>query len=298
MLDRLEFILSEAITALRRNPLMTLSAVSTSAIALVILGGLGYAYLSLQSQLDQLPGQFQITFSLKEGTKPHEITEAAEKLRKVEGVARVVLLPRDVEWEKWLRKQGTLEDTREVEIENPLPDQLMVTLTDLDKADGVRAQIESLAAYYEPDGIRDAVEERRRVSALLEFVRWAGIVLGLITFFTAGALILNSVRLTVIARQQEIRIMRLVGATNSRIRWPFLLEGGFQGALGGVVAGLALWLMAWYFSKRSAEVAGPFLQSHTEFPAVRLTLFLVGVGTILGILAAAVSVRNHLRVNR
>lgn len=296
MLDRLEFILSEAFTALRRNPLMTVSAVSTSAIALVILGGLGYAYLSLRAQLDQLPGQFQITFSVNPGTELPDISESAQKLRQVEGVSRVVLLPRDVEWEKWRRKQGMYEDTQD--IENPLPDQLLITLSDLEKAEGVRAQIESLPTYYERDGIRDAVEERRRVSALLEFVRWAGILLGIVTFFTAGALILNSVRLTVIARQQEIRIMRLVGATNSRIRWPFLLEGGFQGALGGVVAGLLLWLLAWYLSRRSAEITGPFLQAGAEFPALRLTLFLVGVGTILGILAAAVSVRNHLRVNR
>jgi cell division transport system permease protein len=148
------------------------------------------------------------------------------------------------------------------------------------------------------DGIRDAKEERRRVTALLEFVRWSGILLGVITFFTAGALILNSVHLTVIARQQEIRIMRLVGATNSRIRWPFLLEGGMQGAMGGILAGLLLWLLAWYLSKRSNEITGPLLSTGEHFPAIRVTLFLAGVGAILGMLAAAVSVRNYLRANR
>jgi cell division transport system permease protein len=296
MLDRLEFILTEAFTALRRNPLMTISAVNTAAIALVILGGLGYAYLSLEKQLDELPGQFQITFSLTPGTKPEQITATANELRRLDGVERVVLLPKDVEWEKWRKKTRVYEDTED--IENPLPDQLLVTLTELPKAEGVRSKIQQLEFFYVRDGIRDAMEERRKVTSLLEFVRWAGIVLGVITFFTAGALILNSVHLTVIARQQEIRIMRMVGATNSRIRWPFLLEGGMQGAMGGIIAGLLLWLLAWYLSKRSSEITGPLLSSGGDYPAMQITLFLAGVGAILGMLAAAVSVRNYLRVNR
>ena len=296
MLDRLEFILNEAFTALRRNPLMTVSAVNTAAIALVILGGLGYAYLSLQGQLEQLPGRFQLTFSITPGTNSDQISQTANTLRRLDGVDRVVLLPKEVEWDKWRKRRGVYDDTRD--IENPLPDQLLLTLTNLDKADGVRSKILTLEHYFERDGIRDAVEERRKVTALLEFVRWAGIVLGVITFFTAGALILNSVHLTVIARQQEIRIMRMVGATNSRIRWPFLLEGGMQGAMGGIVAGLLLWLLAWYLSKRSSEITGPLLSSEGDFPALRITLFLAGVGAILGMLAAAVSVRNYLRVNR
>ncbi len=90
----------------------------------------------------------------------------------------------------------------------------------------------------------------------------------------------------------------MVGATNSRIRWPFLLEGGMQGAMGGIVAGLLLWLLAWYLSKRSTEITGPLLSSGGDFPTLRITLFLAGVGAILGMLAAAVSVRNYLRVNR
>ena len=296
MLDRLEFILSETFSALRRNPLMTLSAVNTAAIALVILGGLGYAYLSLRSQLEQLPDHFQLTFSIVPGTKPEHITETANTLRRLDGVGRVVLLPKAVEWEKWRRRQDVYEDTKD--IENPLPDQLLVTMDDLAKTEGVRAKIETLPYYLASDGIRDAIEERRRVTALLEFVRWSGMVLGLITFFTAGALILNSVHLTVIARQQEIRIMRMVGATHSRIRWPFLLEGGMQGAMGGILAGLLLWLLAWYLSKRSSEITGPLLSTGEQFPALRITIFLAGVGALLGMLAAAVSVRNYLRANR
>jgi cell division transport system permease protein len=296
LLDRLEFILSETFTALRRNPLMTISAVNTAAIALIILGGLGFAYISLRAQLDKLPERFQITFSIIPGTKLEQISESAQSLRRLDGVRGVVLLPKDVEWEKWRRQQRVYEDTKD--IENPLPDQLLLTLTDLEKTEGVRSKIESLPTFYARDGIRDAVEERRKVTSLLEFVRWAGILLGVITFFTAGALILNSVHLTVIARQQEIRIMRMVGATNSRIRWPFLLEGGMQGAMGGIVAGLLLWLLAWYLSKRSGEITGPLLSSGSDFPALRITLFLAGVGAILGILAAAVSVRNYLRVNK
>nr|MBA3726762.1 ABC transporter permease [Armatimonadota bacterium] len=278
MFDRLEFVFSEAVTALKRNGLMTLSAINTAAIALFILGGLGYAYLNLSAKLESLPPQFEIKISVKPKADKEQVAAMTKSLRKVIGVAQVSLLPKDVEWQAWRRSQGILGDTRD--IKNPLPDQLVITLTDLKKAEHVRDAIRKQPFYDGRDGIRDAIELRQRVTSMIEFVRWAGIIFGLIAFFTAGSLILNAVHLTVLARRQEIKIMRLVGASHGTIRWPFLFEGAFQGILGGVLAGLLLWGLAAYLTARSIKLLGPLLSTDMQFPAVPMIGILAGVGAI------------------
>lgn len=294
MLDRFEFILGEAITALRRNGWMTLSAVNTAAIALFVLGGLGYYYLGLTRELNSLPPKYEIKISVKSDTTKEQITQMAKDLRAINGVARVVFLPKDVEWPKWQKEQGIIADT--ADIENPLPDQFSITLRDLQMADSVKAAIEKHPQFEPKDKIRDADQVRHQLVAKLEFVRWAGIVLGFITFFTAGTLILNAVHLTVLARRQEIGIMRLVGASHGTIRWPFLLEGAMQGAIGGVVAGLLLWALSVYLAGRSAALRTPFFAGEQSFPVLHMLLFLSLVGMFLGIIAAAVSVRKYLKV--
>jgi cell division transport system permease protein len=296
VLDHIEFILGEAMTAFRRNGWMTISAINTAAIALFIMGGLGYLYLALTAKMDTLPPMFELKFSVKSGTNPGQLAKMAGDLRAVDGVSKVVLLPKETEWPKWRKAKGMEADT--ADIENPLPDQFLVILADLRKADSVRSAIERQPRYEPLDGIRDAVEERQRVSAMIEFVRWAGLILGAITLFTAATLILNSVHLTVLARRQEIRIMGLVGATMGTVRSPFLLEGAMQGLLGGVLAGGLLWALAAYLSARSSELLGPLMSGDQSFPALRITLFLAAIGAVLGTLAAAISVRKYVRLAR
>lgn len=291
MFDRLEFVFGEAVNALKRNGLMTLSAINTAAIALFILGGLGYAYLNLSAKLESLPPQFEIKISLLPKADKDQVDAMTQSLRKVNGVAEVSLLPKEAEWQAWRKSQGIY--TRD--IKNPLPDQLVITLTDLKKAEHVRDAIRKQPFYDGRDGIRDASELRQLVTSMIEFVRWAGIIFGLIAFFTAGSLILNAVHLTVLARKQEIKIMRLVGASHGTIRWPFLFEGAFQGMLGGVLGGLLLWGLAAYLTARSIKLLGPLLSSDMQFPALPMIVVLAGVGSIMGMVAAGLSVRKYLR---
>jgi len=271
---------------------MTVAAINTAAIALFILGGLGYAYMMLVVRLNSLAPQFEMRFTVHDGATKDQIHDLAVALRKQDGVARAVFLPKDVEWEKWRKRQDILDDT--TDIENPLPNQFLIVLSDLKKADVVKAAIRKQAIFVEQDDIRDATAERERITTLMDFVGWAGIVLGTITVFTATTLILNAVYLTVLARRQEIKIMRLMGASHSMIRWPFLLEGGVQGLLGGVLAGLLLWALAAYLAARPLQAFAS--QPAQAFPALRILLFLCALGALMGMASAALSTRKYLKV--
>ncbi len=297
MLDHLEFILGEAIQALRRNAMMTVAAVNTAAVALFVLGGLGFTYLSLSNYLSTMPSKFGMKISIKDGATTEQIQDMANTIRQLDGVAGVASLPKEQTWRQY-KSDKKFEDLLQ-DVKNPFPEQLEITLSELKKANAVQVEIRKLPLFdaSEQPPFRDAAKERLYVSSLIDFVQWLGILLGIVTFFTAITLILNAVHLTVLARRQEISIMRLTGASHATIRWPFLLEGGIQGFLGGILAGLLLWALATYLAYRMGSWLGPFRMTGFVFPAFRIAMFLAVVGAVVGMLSAGLSVRKYLRVS-
>ena len=296
MLDHLEFILGEAVQALRRNAMMTVAAVNTAAVALFILGGLGYTYLSLNNYMGTIPSKFGMRISIKPGATTDQIHAMANTIGKLDGVSNVTWLPKEQTWRQY-KADKRFEDLLQ-DVKNPFPEQLEITLSDLKKANAVQIAIRKLPLFDagEQPPFRDAAKERVYVSSLIDFVQWLGLLLGIVTFFTAITLILNAVHLTVLARRQEISIMRLTGASYATIRWPFLLEGGIQGILGGLLAGLLLWALTHYLAIKMGSWLGPFRMTGLTFPALRITIFLAIVGAVVGMLSAALSVRKYLRV--
>ncbi|MCL6624741.1 MAG: hypothetical protein K6T17_09030, partial [Fimbriimonadales bacterium] len=173
---------------------------------------------------------------------------------------------------------------------NTLPDQFMITLSSLDKAESVKQQIQKHPHFLQKDGFREAREERERVRSLLHFITTVGGILTLVGLFTAGTLIYNTIHLTVLARQRELRTMALVGASSATLQLPLLVEGALQGLFGGAIAGGVLWLL-WSFMRPEWE---RFFQ--VEFVPHGLVLFLIvcAGGIALGILSAGFSVRRYL----
>lgn len=292
MLDRLEFLFTEAFTALKRNGSITVAAITTTAIALFIFGGVGLAYVSLSSYLGALQSDIAIMVPLKASLTTPEAEEMTRKAREIDGVADARFVPRDVEWRKFTSQPGK-EGLRGVA--NPLPNQVKVVLSDLKKGDAVLDSLKRLPGYDPKRRIRDASPERERIGFLIEFVRLFGGLLSLISLATAGTLVFNTVFLTVTARKQQISTMSLVGASRATIRWPFLLEGAIQGFAGGLLAGLLLWAVVAYLSGRTSDWLGVGSGAAGGFSGLQATLILVGMGVLLGMLAAGLSVRKHLR---
>jgi cell division transport system permease protein len=294
MLDRIEFVIEEAVVALKRNGMMTVAAISTAAIALLIFGGLGHAYLSLVSYLDSLQSEFELTISIKGDLPPSQLHKMAQELRSIPGVESVVLLPRDREWEKFIEKQN-LKDLYAGQ-PNPFPDQFRVRLVRLEDAESVKKSLLEHPQTLKEHGVRDVARDREFAINLIKLVRLLGGLLTVLSFFAAGTLIYNTVRLTVLSRRNELRIMALVGASRGTIRWPFLLEGGIQGALGGLLAGLILWGISYYITAQSINWLGLGRQAESGIQLGSVILVLVAIGASLGILSAALSVRKFLRL--
>lgn len=290
MLDRIEFLLGEGFAAFRRNGLMTLAAVSTAAVALFLLGGLGYSYLRLRDYAETLSSKFTMQAFLRDGTPRADISKTAEAIRAMKGVEEVRWIPRDTAWQKWQREDPEVT----AGLENPFPDSLKVRLKDVDQTEAVVAAIERLPAIHPTDGVQYLANDQKVLSASMRFVRWLGAVLGGLCLITAGILIYNAIRLTVVARRREIRIMQLVGASFPTIRIPFLIEGALQGAFGGMLAALLMLAVHAYLGFRLSDFSA--LDKIGDFPLWTALAILMTAGAAFGAACSAIAVRNPLKL--
>ena len=235
MIDRALFILAEAGTALRRNLGMSFAAVSTVALSLFVLGGLALSYLAVAGYARTLPGRFEMRAFMRDDATRAQVRDAAAEIRALPGVAAVAWIPREAAWKRFAVENPKLA----AGLDNPFPEGFKITLRDLNAADAVARRVGELPDM-DPEGVRYLKDEGRLAESALRVLRWLGATVGGLLALTAGILIFNAIRLALLSRRLEIRVMRLVGAPSVVVYAPFLVEGLVQGALGGGLAGLML----------------------------------------------------------
>lgn len=236
MLDRLTFVIGEAFIALRRNGFMTFACISTVAVSLFLLGGLGYSYMRAVDYAKSIPGKFDMRVYLRPGTNAKAISEAAKQIRSLDGVSSVAWIPKE---KAWAREQK-MDPANTMGIDNPYPDGFKITITRLRDGDRVAEQIKALPSVDPDPGVIYLKDEQHLIDEGLQVMRWLGTFIAGLLFFTAGILIFNAIKMTITHRRREIRIMQLVGASRFMVRFPFLIEGMVQGILGGLVAATML----------------------------------------------------------
>lgn len=289
MFDRIEFLLTEAFTALRRNGLMTFAAVTTAAAALFLLGGLGYVYYRVSGFTANVSSKFEIDVFMRLDLPRPQALDTAEKIKALAGVKSVTLMPREQAWKDWQEKLNLSAEG----IDNPLPDKLRVMLSDPTKAETLASQIQLMPAVYQPGGVEYSKDAQRLIDLLMSSVRWIGGACGIILFLTAGILIHNAIRLTVIARRREIRIMQLVGASYATIWIPFVIEGMIQGMIGGFAAAFILWGAQGGVQRFIGGISSQII--FPQFPFWPIVGLLTAVGAIYGFFCSGLAIREPLR---
>ncbi len=279
MFDRVEFLLSEAFTALRRNTLMTFAAVSTAAMALFLLGGLGYTYFRLNSWLHELKKDYQIRVFLKDGLSPEQKAKARVLIIGLPGVESCTFVSKE-QGLKEMQAQMPEVDLNDLAVDNPLPDTYRVTLNNLDSVDTVTETLKKQEFVEKGNSVRASDDLREFVEAGVKQSRLLGFVLGGIMFLTGGVFIFNAIRLTIEARRREMKIMTLVGATKGTIITPLLIEGMIDGLLGGALAFVFLYVTT-QFSKQIIQSLD-VLASFEAIPVGPALVLFLGAGALSG----------------
>ncbi len=295
----LPYTLREGLAGFRRAKLAAATSVAALAIALVLIGIfalLGWQGQNVADALRQRASEVEVF--LADSATPEAATRIGDRLRSVAGVDSVRYISHEEAaaiFREAFGEEADLYDDAQF-----LPASYRVQLG------GDSANPDSLAAFASRvDGwtaVEDVAYDRASVEAVernLKLFSSVGLAIALLVVVAALLLVGNTVRLSIYARRMLIRTMKLVGATNTFIRRPFLIEGVLQGFAAGVLAGVVLWGLYDLFLRfiRSTESGAAAVGWPGGTPLWTLGV-LLALGLVLGLLASSVAVRRFIRTVR
>ncbi|MCX7971274.1 MAG: permease-like cell division protein FtsX, partial [Negativicutes bacterium] len=233
-----EHFIVDAFSSLRHNRLMTVAAITTVALSLLILGTFITVLLNLNFIADTLESQVQISVYLKDELTPLQQREVGTRITRINGVRQVMFVDKEQALKQFRERlgdqQGILDALDGV---NPLPNYFEVKV---DNPDQVLPTVEIIRVIAGVEKVRYGQEAIENLFKITHIIRVAGLILIVLLAAAALFIIANTIRITVFARRQEIRIMKYVGATDWFIRWPFIIEGLILGFAGALVAAAVL----------------------------------------------------------
>jgi cell division transport system permease protein len=281
----------DAAAGFRRNGLMTVAAVTTVMVALLVVGAAVLLGLNLSRVASAVEAQVEVVAFLREGVGTDSAAHLRTALASLPGVTAATFVTRDEALRRLQDRLGEGSAFDDLVATNPLPDSIELQLTDPSMAPEVAA------AVSRQPGIGEVTYGGQVVDRVVALSRSVRLVAGLLTAFLAGValiVVVNTIRLTVIARRQEIEIMQLVGATRWFIRWPFLIEGVLQGgAAAGVAVAVLIGLYAVGVSRLSATLPFlPLVGLREALEPLAGSVVLGGVG--VGVFGSLIAIRRFL----
>lgn len=289
--DQFAYFGAEAAMSFRRNGLMTVAAVTTTMVALLVVGTALLLSVNLTHLAATLEAQVEIVAFLREGLTPAATAALQEDIAAIPGVAAVRFVGRREALDRLRQRLGEAQAFADLDSANPLPDSVEVNVAAPGRTAGIAASIER------QPGVAEVTYGAQVTDRLLALTRGVRIVAVLLTLFLTGValiVVVNTLRLTVLARRHEIEIMQLVGATGWFVQWPLVLEGVFQGA--AAAAGAVLVLAGLYaLGAGRLSAALPFFPVAPFLDAVRpAALGVVVAGILVGAAGSRIAARRFL----
>jgi cell division transport system permease protein len=275
-----------------RNAVMSLAATATMVLMLLLLAGFWIIQTGLLAGLQFTEEKVEVVAYLQTNATETQVADLQATLRSMPEIASVVYISRAEALDRFresMAAQGRQDLTRYLD-NNPLYASLEVKMVDPSQVRLVGEALRGDPSIRNVINIEDLVE---RVLTVTSILRTAGTVVLVIVGVIALFIIINTIRLAVLARAEEIEVMRLVGASDAFIRWPFVFEGAFVGFLGSVVTLAILLAVA---DPLSAFMADFFRVLPLQFGSLTrdLVTLVMGAGVGLGIFGSWLSVRTYL----
>ena len=267
--------------------------------ATMLIFGLFFMIIeNLNNAVATIESQQGMQVFIKEDTTDAQMTKLGEQIKQIDGVNTVRFVSKTEalnDWKEKLKSQQALFATYDED--NPLPNSYIVTLTDLKLNKQVQEEINKL------DFVDDITNSNETIDGLVTIANGVKIVSSVILtllILISIFIISNTIKLTVHARRKEISIMKYVGATDSFIRWPFLVEGVIIGVVAGLLSvGI---IFAAYTGVANQLANTSFLQmanwtllNFSDMFNLILLVYL-GLGIGIGVLGSSISMRKYLEV--
>ena len=295
------YCIKQGIINIKRNKLFSLASVGTISACIFLIGLFFAIVMNFQYIVKNAEEQVGITVFFDEGTEQARIDEIGKQIKEMNGVLKVEYTSAEKAWEEF--QKSYFADSPELaegfKEDNPLANSANYTvyIEDISKQADYVKDIEKI------ENVRMVKYSKSAVSTMTmfgRFVGYASIAIILVLLAVGIFLISNTVMMGISVRKKEIKIMKLIGATNTFVRAPFIIEGIVIGVIG---AAIPLALLFVLYDRVVDFVMSQFhaLSSIVAFlPIQSVFVFLVpisfGVGAGIGLLGSVASIRKHLKI--
>jgi cell division transport system permease protein len=288
----LAYFFQEAFTSLWRSLLMNALSVGTIAVSLFVLGAFLVVAGSLNEVVQRWTQKVQVIFYLEDGVETRVRESLQNRLQEDPAVEAVDRVSRQQALERFHSLFRDLRSLPDDLGENPFPASLEVVLKSGHRSP---AEVERLVhAFEKAPGVQEVQYDLlwiERLATGARLVRGVGAFLGGVLVLAGVFTISNVIRLTVYAREDELDIMRLVGATQAYVKGPFVTEGMIQGGLGGLLSVGLLWLAVRWLTQGLAAGSELLGRAPIGLPPGLPAMLVLG-GMVVGVVGSLVSLRR------
>ena len=294
----LKYLFKEGIIGLWRNRTMALASIGTIVLCLIILGisyGIG---TNIDYLIEQVESKFGITAYIKDGLSETEILALKNQVEKMIEVDSVIYISKEEALKNFSVDNQDESLFAMFKEDNPLPASFEVTTKDIKDQPAVVNKLNAL----QEQGIDETVYFQNETATFINIRNTVNYVCYgiLICLVVVGLMLMsNTIKLTVFIRKREINIMKYVGATDSFIQVPFVIEGVLIGFIGALTSILTVTLAYDWIKEKSANVSG-VLGELALLPTIDIISSLIpmflGLGIGIGLIGSLVAIHRHLKV--
>lgn len=295
MLGSMGYALKQAFKQVFRNRSMTMASMFSITAMLLILGLFFILVVNINMMTESAKNEFDtVQIYLLDETDDTATENMMADLNSMSEVDEVTYVTREQAIQNWSSEWGENAYLLESLDNNPLPNSLVVKVSKIENADAVVARIKTFVGVEDIKYYKDVVD---KLMSITNFIQTGALIIIIFLVIISVVVVSNTVKLTVLAREREISIMKYVGATNWFIRGPFLVEGMFIGLFAATVSSGLISLLYYKIADLLGE--GMFIMMSTpmvspSFLVFNLVWIFIALGVSIGACGSIISMRRFL----
>jgi len=280
-------IIREAIRGMIHNKMMVFVTIAVISFSLIILGGFSIFTINGLRFVNLAESKIKIEAFLVDGLSTTEVDSLSKRIENIEGVININYVSKDEAYKLFKDRLGKDKDMLEALSVNPLPASLEI---DLDPAYKTLENLDRISLKVGLfSGIEDISYGKRwiaRIDKIIKVLLLADLIFAIILLVSSILLVTMTVRLNVESRRDHIDIMRLVGATDSFIRIPFIFEGLIASFISSVISASVIYGILFLLTSRFKDMRG-------DMNIITVSIFVLGI--LIGIIGSKIAVDKYLK---
>lgn len=297
IISNISYNIKQGFKGIFSNKTMSFISIGSVSASLIILGIVISIVLNVNQFISNTKDEVnEIRAMVSSDLNKDEIGKVKEEISKINGVNSIKYKTKESAFDDMKDSWG--EDSYLLEgMDNPLDDYFTVRIENSNNIQSMGHKISKIQGVKEVNYYQDIMENFMKISNTIQKV---GSIVIACLFIVCLFMISNTIRTRVYSKKEEIKIMKYVGASNSFVRAPFLIEGFVIGILGAIISSVVAVGIYGYIHENMRNTMSLFETSNMLIPtqdiAIVLSIIFLAIGTIIGIVGSTISIKKHLKV--